>query len=103
MLTLEQRVANLESSLLQMQRNLTPFYAKVDGNTSEIKTITPYTETKTAYIDDTELIFTNVPSGSWYVSFNNNVEATKVSKDGSNLIVEFEPLETVTEVTITVQ
>lgn len=103
MLTLEQRVANLENSLLQMQKNLTPFYAKVDGNTSEIKTITPYTATKTAYIDDTELIFTNVPSGAWYVSFNNDVTATRVTKDGGTLTVEFDPLEKVTEVTITVQ
>ena len=86
-----------------MQKNLTPLFAKTDDNSAEIKTITPYTATKTAYIDDTELIFTNVPSGAWYVSFNNDVTATRVTKDGRTLTVEFDPLEKVTEVTITVQ
>lgn len=103
MLTLEQRVANLEKSLLQMQKNMTPLFAKADETASDVKTITPFTVTKTAYIDDTELIFKDVPSGAWYVSFNNDVTATRVTKDGGTLTVEFDPLEKVTEVTITVQ
>ena len=102
-MTLEQKVDNLTISLLQLQKNMTPLIARTDTNSSEIKTITPYTVTKTAYIDDTELIFTNVPSGAWYVSFNNDVTATRVIKDGATLTVEFDPLEKVTEVTITVQ
>ena len=102
-MTLEQKVDNLTISLLQLQKNMTPLIAKTDTNSSEIKTITPYTATKTAYIDDTELIFKDVPSGAWYVSFNNDVTATRVTKDGGTLTVEFDPLEKVTEVTITVQ
>ena len=102
-MTLEQRVKNLEKSLLQMQKNMTPLFAKADETASDVKTITPYTATKTAYIDDTELIFKDVPSGAWYVSFNNDVTATRVTKDGGTLTVEFDPLEKVTEVTITVQ
>lgn len=102
-MTLEQKVDNLTISLLQLQKNMTPLMAKTDNNSAEIKTITPYTATKTAYIDDTEVIFTNVPSGAWYVSFNNDVTATRVTKDGGTLTVEFDPLEKVTEVTITVQ
>ena len=102
-MTLEQRVKNLEKSILQMQKNMTPLFAKADETASDVKTITPYTATKTAYIDDTELIFTNVPSGAWYVSFSNDVTATRVTKDGGTLTVEFDPLEKVTEVTITVQ
>ena len=102
-MTLEQRVKNLEKSLLQMQKNMTPLFAKADGTASDVKAITPYTATKTAYIDDTEIIFKNVPSGAWYVSFSNDVMATKIVKDGGTLTVEFLPLEKVTEVTITVQ
>ena len=86
-----------------MQKNMTPLFAKADETASDVKTITPYTATKTAYIDDTELIFKDVPSGAWYVSFNNDVTATRVTKDGGTLTVEFDPLEKVTEVTITVQ
>ena len=102
-MTIEQRVKNLEKSLLQMQKNMTPLFAKADETANDVKTITPYTATKTAYIDETELIFTNVPSGAWYVSFNNDVTATRVTKDGGTLTVEFDPLEKVTEVTVTVQ
>ena len=102
-MTLEQRVKNLEKSVLQMQKNMTPLFAKADESAIEIKTITPYTATKTAYIDDTSITFTGVPAGAWYVSFNNDVTATRVTKDGGTLTVEFDPLEKVTEVTITVQ
>ena len=102
-MTLEQRVKNLEKSVLQMQKNMTPLFAKADETASDVKTITPYTATKTAYIDDTSITFTGVPAGAWYVSFNNDVSATKIMKDGSTLVVEFLPLEKVTEVTITVQ
>ena len=102
-MTLEEKVDALSNSLLQMQKNLTPLFAKADETASDVKTITPYTATKTAYIDDTELIFKDVPSGAWYVSFNNDVTATRVTKDGGTLTVEFDPLEKVTEVTVTVQ
>lgn len=102
-MTLEQRVANLEMMFMQMQRNFTPLIEKTDVNSADIKTITPYTDTKVAYIDDTELIFTNVPTGAWYVSFNKDVAASRVTKDGETLIVEFDPMKEVTEVTVTVQ
>ena len=102
-MTLEEKVDALSNSLLRMQKNLTPLFAKADETASDVKTITPYTATKTAYIDDTELIFKDVPSGAWYVSFNNDVTATRVTKDGGTLTVEFDPLEKVTEVTVTVQ
>lgn len=102
-MTIEQRLDYLTGVVFQLQRNITPLVDNIDSNTAEIKTITPYTDTKTAYIDDTEVIFTNVPAGAWYVSFSKDVEASRVTKDGSVLTVEFEPLEEVTEVTITVQ
>ena len=102
-MTIEQRLDYLTSVVMQLQRNITPLVEKTDNNSAEIKTITPYTSTKTAYIDDTEIIFKDVPSGAWYVSFNNDVTDTRVTKDGGTLTVEFDPLEKVTEVTVTVQ
>ena len=45
-MTLEQRVKNLEKSVLQMQKNMTPLFAKADETASDVKTITPYTATK---------------------------------------------------------
>ena len=102
-MTLEQRVSNLEQMFLQMQRNFSPIVSKTDENSNNIVSIAPYTDTKVAYIDDTELIFTNVPTGAWYVSFNNDATATRVTKDRETLIVEFDPMKEVTEVTVTVQ
>ena len=109
-MTLEQRVNqlekqfdNLNKAFLQAQRNQVPITAKVDDSANQVKAITPYTETKTAYIGDTEIVFSDVPNGAWYVSFNNDVLATKITRDNGTLIVEFLPLEEVTQVTITVQ
>ncbi len=67
----------------------------------------PYRVIKKAYIDDTKVVFKNVPSGTYSVSFNKSILATSVYKedytDGtSTIIVEFEPLEEVTEVTLTI-
>ena len=100
---LEKQVDNLNKAFLQAQRNQVPITAKVDDSANQVKAITPYTETKTAYIGDTEIVFTDVPSGAWFVSFSNDVLATKITRDNGTLIVEFLPLEEVTEVTITVQ
>ena len=65
----------------------------------QVEAVTPVTMTKTAYIDDTEVVFTNVPQGN--VSAYINVPHT-VEREGNRVIVRFEPLEEVTEVTINV-
>lgn len=61
--------------------------------------ITPTTITKTAYIDDTSVTFTDVPSGNLtvYLAIPHTVE-----RDGDRVTVYFEPLEEVTEVTISI-
>lgn len=59
----------------------------------------PTTLSKTAYIDDTEVTFTDVPTGNMtvYCSVPHTVE-----RDGDRVTVKFEPLEEVTEVTISI-
>lgn len=59
----------------------------------------PWKATKTAYIDDTECVFTGVPTGNMtvYCSVPHTVE-----RDGDRVVVRFEPLEEVTEVTISI-
>lgn len=64
-----------------------------------IRTITPWTASKTAYIDDTEVTFTDVPQGSMSVYMD--TPHTYV-RDGDRVVVKFEPLEEVTEVTISI-
>lgn len=82
-------------------------YAMLTEDYETINTIVkekgPYTDTKTAYIDDTEVVFTDVPSGALLVSFGNGNMDYSINRDGSTIQVSFEALEEVTEVTITVQ
>lgn len=73
--------------------------ALVSEQGEAIKAVTPVTMTKTAYIDDTECIFTEVPTGNMtvYCSVPHTVE-----RDGDRVTVRFEPLEEVIEVTISI-
>lgn len=105
-MTLEERVTELEknyallaTSFLGAQSNQVPITAKTDDSANKIVELTPYTETKTAYIDDTEIIFTNVPNGNLSVFGIYNFSMTK---DNGRLILTFEPLEEVTEITISI-
>lgn len=61
--------------------------------------ITPTTIIKTAYIDDTECIFTDVPQGN--ISVYMNAPHT-FERDRNNVMVKFEPLDEVTEVTLNI-
>lgn len=96
---LEERLNSFEQSLLQMQRNLVPQTAKVDNTAVKVEQITPYTETKTAYISDTLVVFTNVPSGNLTVYFD---KPYTVEREADRVTVKFEPLEEVSTITISI-
>ena len=79
----------------------------IDAMGHRVEGAMPYKVTKKAYIDDTEIVFKDVPNGSYNVSFNKSVYATRVLKedftDGTSTVtIEFAPLEEVTEVTLTI-
>lgn len=96
---LENRLNNLQNAFLQSQKNQVPVTAKTDDTASKVVEITPWTASKTAYIDDTECIFTEVPTGNMtvYCSVPHTVE-----RDGDRVAVRFEPLEEVINITISV-
>lgn len=73
--------------------------ALVSEQGEAIKAVTPTTMTKTAYIDDTECIFENVPTGnvSAYMTVPHTVE-----REGDRVTVRFEPLEEVQTVTLNI-
>lgn len=96
---LEERLDSFEKSLLQIQKNLVPQTAKVDNTANKVEEITPYTETKTAYIDDTFIVFTNVPSGNLTVYFD---KPYTVEREADRVTVRFEALEEVTPITISI-
>ena len=73
----------------------------IDQLGQQVEAVTPWSETKTAYIDDTEIIFTNVPKGNMSV-YVDGVNHTLFEREGDRVTVKFEPLEEVTEVTISI-
>ena len=100
---LEKRVAQLEQMVLQIARGNVNTIGKVDDTSNRVTAITPYTETKTAYIGDTEVVFENVPGGNLSI-FGLLSRLYRVERDSDKVTITlFEPLEDVTEVTISIQ
>ena len=98
---LESRLNNLQNAFLQSQKNQVPVTAKTDDTASKVVDITPWTASKTAYIDDTSVSFENVPQGNMSV-YVGGVNHTLFERDGDRVTVRFEPLEEVAEVAINV-
>lgn len=73
----------------------------IDRLGKQTEAITPWTASKTAYIDDTSVSFENVPQGNMSV-YVGGVNHTLFERDGDRVTVRFEPLEEVTEVTISI-
>ena len=99
---LEARLNNLEKAFLQSQKNLVPQTAKVDDTANKVEQITPYTETKTAYYNEKEKTFYNVPSGNVTVYFSNYEGNYSVSRVSDRLTVSFDTLTEQTDITISI-
>jgi hypothetical protein len=100
---LENKVAQLSEAFLNAQRQNVPVVSKVDDTANKVVEITPYTQTKTAYIGDTEVTFTDVPLGNLSVFIEDSQIAYGVMRDSDRVTVDFiEPLEDVTTVTISI-
>ena len=99
---LKEKVANLQQTVIQMGKNTAPFESKAESAASAVETLTPYTETKTAYIGDTSVHFLDVPSGNLTVYGLDTYKTTRTSYNA--VLIEWEtPLEEVTEITISIQ
>lgn len=100
---IETRLTNLEKLVNALIKRIDKekYYSDADtaGIRQSISSITPYTESKTAYIGDTEVFFENVPKGN--VTVYSEVEAGIQYAD-NGVRVFFEPLEEVTTITISV-
>ena len=100
---IETRVTNLENMLASIVDTLSnnKMYtdADIDGVRKSVSDVTPYTETKTAYISDTQMVFNNVPSGNLSVYFD---KPYTVEREADRITITFEALEEVTPVTISI-
>ena len=103
---LEQTVANLQESFIQSQRNNSQIVSKTDDTSNKVEQITPTTYTKTAYIGDTDVVFTDVVFGNLNVYINNSdgyYPDYKVSRNNDRITIVFDaPLLYVTTVTISI-
>lgn len=106
-MTLEQRVekleklyANLSDSFITAQKNQVVNTAKTDDNSNNIKTLTPYTETKIGYYGETEKTFYNVPDGNVTVYGLSEYTMDRVS---NNITLAFDALTKQTNITISIQ
>lgn len=103
-MNLEERVRILEEQVrgLIKSRTMDKMYtdADINGTRQSVANITPWTQTKKAYIDDTEVVFKNVPQGNLTVYSPVPCVANRVEDVA---VVTFNaPLEEVTDITISI-
>lgn len=107
---LQERLTALENLVLSLisKMNNDKFYSDADTegvrhNQGEISKrvdeITPYTDTKTAYIGDTEMTFYNVPEGNVTIFFDKLYTMEKVA---DRITLTFDELDEVTDITISI-
>lgn len=103
-MTLEKRVENLENlvNALVKARVNDKMYTEADinGTRQSVAQITPTTFTKTVYIDDTEVVFTGVPSGNLSVYCDNL--AYRIDRTADTVRISFEALSEVKHITISI-
>ena len=94
-------------SVAQMITQVNEHTNEVDAHAQEmVEEITPYTETKTAYIDDTDIVFETDAMGVitiLAIDRDGITIPTTFEREGNKIIVSFEPLQQVTNVTISIQ
>lgn len=96
---LKNQISDLQDTVRKLAKGNTEEVSKRESTTAQVDSLTPYTETKTAYIGDTEVVFENVPIGNLSVYGIPHYHATWLTKD---LLIDFDALEEVTEVTISI-
>lgn len=103
-MTIEQRLTNLENlvnALIKSRANDKMYTdADINGTRQSVAQITPTTFTKTAYIDDTEVVFTGVPSGNLSVYADNL--AYRIERTADMVRISFEALSEVKNITISI-
>ena len=103
---LNDRLNSLQDAFIQAQRNQVPFINKVDDTSYQVSEIAPYKESKTAYIDDTQVVFDNAKDGDISVFMvdgdGNNVPHTFERINGQ-IVVSFEKRNSLATVTISIQ
>lgn len=103
MASIEQRVLSLENRLsaLMSKTSRDKMYLDADiaGLRQQVSGLTPYKSTKTAYIGDTSVYFEMCPLGNITVYKDGDYSLERI---GDKIRLTFEPLEEVTDITISI-
>lgn len=78
----------------------------IEGVKQDVANITPITLTKTAYIDDTEIAFEDVPEGAlsvYTIDSEGKPIDFEMNRENNVVTLTFEPLEHVTNITLTIR
>ena len=80
------------------------FYTDADtaGTRQSVSEITPYTDTKTAYYGDTEVVFYDVPQGNTSVFIDGYDGGYATERVGNRLYVYFDKPIDVAQVTVSI-
>ena len=104
---IETRVTNLENMLASIVDTLSnnKIYtdADIDGVRKSVSDVTPYTETKTAYYNESEKTFYGVPEGNIEVYFDNYNGQHTIKKVADRVTVIFDTLKQNTNITISIK
>ena len=101
---IETRLRNLENLVDYLSKMVTnnKQYTDADiaGTRQNISAITPFTDTKTAYIGDTEVTFENVPTGNLTVF---GLSEYSIDRQNDRITITFDAVDEVTTVSISIQ
>ena len=102
---IKRQMNSLAEAIYKIGGNVSVEVGKRENTTNQLDAITPFVETKTAYLGDTEVQFSDVKDGNLSVFVENeNGEFPKytVERNADIITVYFEPLEYITNITISI-
>ena len=94
---------NLVNSLLTTINNNQKYVnADIEGVSQRVTNITPFSMSKTAYIEDSKVVFDGVPEGNVTVTLGDPSIHYETIRDDGRVTVVFDPLKEVMDVTISI-
>lgn len=94
--------SDIQAQIDALTASITAQKTEIDSLSESVEELTPYTETKTAYYNESEKTFYNVPEGNVQVFFDNYNGEYSVNRVADRVIVSFDTLAQATNITISV-
>lgn len=100
---IQSQIDTIDRNVEDMGENM---QSQINGVRNDVENITPIVLVKDAYIEDTSITFTDVPSGAVSVD-TRDTEGNQIDYDmhreGNSITLAFEPLKYVTTITLTIR